>query len=67
MPFISNTNLSKHRSMLSDIKSNIHNCSKAISCMSLSSPCPILSHSNRVSGSTSTIFTEKGRQFESHS
>ena len=45
--------------MLSDMSSNIHSCSKAINCISLSSPCPILSHSNKVSGSTSTIFTKK--------
>lgn len=58
------THLSKQRSMLSDISSSIHNCSKAISCISLSSPCPILSHSSSVSGSTSTIFAENERQFE---
>lgn len=45
--------------MLSDIRSNIHSCSNAINCMSRSSPCPILSHSSSVSGSTSTIFTDR--------
>lgn len=49
------TYVSKHRSTLSDIKSSMQSCSRAISCMSLSSPCPICSHSSNVSGSTSAM------------
>ncbi|KAE9544832.1 hypothetical protein AGLY_000374 [Aphis glycines] len=49
---------SKHLSTLSDINSNMHNCSSAISCISLSSPWPMLSHSRRVSGSTYNINTQ---------
>jgi len=47
--------LSKQRSTLSDIRSSIHSCSRAISCMSRSSPCPMDNHSSSVSGSTSPI------------
>lgn len=47
--------LSKHLSTLSDINSSIHSCSRAISCMSRSSPWPIWSHSSKVSGSTSAM------------
>ena len=47
--------LSKQRSTLSDMRSSMQSCSKAMSCMSLSSPWPMLSHSSRVSGSTSAI------------
>lgn len=50
-----NPHLSKHLSTLSDMRRSIHSCSRAMSCMSLSSPCPIWSHSSRVSGSTSAI------------
>lgn len=48
--------LSKQRSTLSDISSNMHNCSSAISCISRSSPIPLFSHSNNVSGSGSAIW-----------
>lgn len=50
---------SKQRSTLSDMSNSMHNCSNAINCMSLSSPCPILSHSSKVSGSTSAISKRK--------
>lgn len=49
------THVSKQRSTLSDIRSSMHSCSNAISCISLSSPCPICSHSSNVSGSTSAM------------
>lgn len=51
--------LSKHLSTLSDISRSIHSCSKAISCMSRSSPCPVSNHSNSVSGSTSAILKKE--------
>ena len=47
--------LSKHLSTLSDISNSIQSCSRAMSCISRSSPAPIWSHSSSVSGSTSAI------------
>lgn len=61
VPTLPNTNkrnhtyVSKQRSTLSDIRSSMHSCSSAINCISLSSPCPICSHSSNVSGSTSAM------------
>lgn len=57
--YIQNTNVkthvSKQRSTLSDMSSSMQSCSRAMSCMSRSSPWPICSHSSRVSGSTSAM------------
>lgn len=53
--------LSKHRSTLSDMSKSMHSCSKAINCISRSSPLPICSHSNNVSGSTSDIIVTEHR------
>lgn len=54
--YINVTYLSKQRSTLSDMRRSMQSCSSAISCMSLSSPWPMFSHSRRVSGSTSAIW-----------
>lgn len=53
------TNLSKQRSTLSDMSNNIQSCSSAITCMSLSSPVPMVSHSKSVSGSMSAIICSR--------
>ena len=52
-------NLSKQRSTLSDMSNNIQSCSSAITCMSLSSPVPMVSHSKSVSGSMSAIICSR--------
>ena len=49
------TYISKQRSTLSDINRSMQSCSSAISCMSLSSPWPMLSHSSSESESTSAM------------
>lgn len=49
------TYVSKQRSTLSDMSNSMQSCSRAMSCISLSSPCPICSHSSNVSGSTSAM------------
>lgn len=49
------TYVSKQRSTLSDMSKSMHSCSRAMSCISRSSPCPICSHSSNVSGSTSAM------------
>lgn len=54
--------LSKQRSTLSDMRRSMQSCSRAINCMSLSSPWPMLSHSRSVSGSTSAIWNHKNRK-----
>ena len=68
---IMKTDLSKHRSTLSDIKRSMQSCSSATSCMSRSAmsswPRPIVSHSSSVSGSTSAMSTSSSSSSSSSS
>ena len=56
---------SKQRSTLSDMRSSMQSCSRAMSCISLSSPAPLCNHSSRVSGSTSLILKKNNLKLKS--